>query len=93
MTASRDGDHAFGGAADDGDLALGVEFEAVVAQVLGGDGVAEGLGAPGDGVLVEVGVDGVGGGVLEFLGRGEVGEALGEVDGAVAHAPAGSSRG
>ena len=53
------GDHALGGAAADGDFALGVDLHAVGAPILGGDGVAEGLGAPGDRVLVDVGVDGV----------------------------------
>ena len=83
------GDHAFGGAAADRDFALGIEFQAIGAPVLGGDGVAEGLGAPGDGVLIDVGGDGVGRGALQRGGRGEIGKALGQVDGAVAEGQAG----
>ena len=61
-------------------MALGVELQAGETPVLGGDGVAQRLGAPGDGVLVDVGLDRLAGGVLERLGRGEIGEALGQVD-------------
>src|SRR3712207_8639795 len=42
--------------------------------------ISEGLGPPGDGVLVDVVVDGLLGGVLELLRTGEVGEPLREVD-------------
>ena len=77
-------DHAFGGAAADRDFALGVEVHRVVARVLGRDGVAERLGAPGDGVLVDIGVDSCRGGAFERFGRGEIGKALGEIGGAVA---------
>ena len=83
------GDHAFGRAAADRDLALGVELDSVSALVFGGDGIAERLGAPGDGVLIDIGVDGLGGSVLEDRGSGKVREALRQVDGPVMHGQAG----
>ena len=48
-------DHALGGAAANCDFPLGIDLQAVMAAILGGDGVAERLGAPGDGVLINVG--------------------------------------
>ena len=77
------GDHAFSGAAADGDFAFGIEFEAMPTAVFFGDGLAEVLDAPGDGVLVLVVVDGAAGGLFEVSGSGKVREALREVDGAV----------
>ena len=70
------GDHAFGGAAAHRDLAFGIVLHPIGARVLGGDGIAKRLGAPGDGVLVDVGGDGLGRGLLQCFGGGEVGEAL-----------------
>ena len=51
-----------------------------------GDRLAQRRRAPGDGVLVHVGLDGRAGGVLERLGRREVGEPLGQVDAVGGHA-------
>ena len=76
-------EHRLGAAAGDGDLGLGVDVQAEVPGGVLGDGLAEVAGAPGDGVLVDVGLDGPAGGGLD-LGRGrEVGHPLGQVDGAV----------
>jgi hypothetical protein len=80
--SEEDGGHAFGGAADDGDLAGGVDIEAVVMAGFVGDRLAEGRDAPGDGVLIVVGFDGARGGGFEPSGGREIGEALREVDGA-----------
>ena len=41
-----------------------------------GDGVAQFLRAPGDGVLIDVGGDGLLRGALDFGGRGKIGKAL-----------------
>src|SRR6185437_16300936 len=41
--------------------------------------------APGDGVLVDIVADGLDGGFLDEVRGGEVGEALGEIDGVVLH--------
>ena len=79
------GDHALGGAAADRDFAVGVEFHAIGPPVFGCDGIAKRLGAPGDGVLIDVGVDGFGRGALQNRGRGKIGEALRQIDGPVAY--------
>src|SRR5438270_9680398 len=83
----RDGeqrrDHAFGGPAADRNFAFRVDFEPVGARIFTGDGVAERLRAPGDRVLVVVGLYGVDGGLFEVHRGGEIGVALGEVDRAV----------
>jgi hypothetical protein len=81
--------HGFGGAATDGDFALGIDGEALGAVEFLDDGVAERLGAPGDGVLIDVVGDGLAGGFFDFEGRGEVGETLGEIDGVVLEGEAG----
>ena len=47
------------------------------------DGVAQGLRAPGDGVLIDVVGDGLARGFLDFGGRGKIGKTLGEIDGVV----------
>src|SRR5262249_16943794 len=75
--------YALGGAAADGDVLVGVVVQAVERPRLGGDGLAQGGGAPGDGVLVVAVLDGPAGGVLDGLRRVEVGHALAEVDGVV----------
>ena len=72
--------HRFSRATGDRDLALGVDFEAVVPPDFLRDGVAETRIAPGDGVLVDVGRDRFDGGAFDEIGRGEIGEALGQVD-------------
>jgi hypothetical protein len=76
-------DHRFGGAAGDRDLGLGIDGVAALALRLGGDRVAEALGAPGDGVLVDVGVQCRGGSVLESCGCPEIGKSLRQIDGVV----------
>ena len=81
--------HGLGGAAGDGDLAVRLEVEAVEALRLGGDGVAQARRAPGDRVLVDVGVNRVDRGLLDEVGGGKVRVALGEVDGVVDHREAG----
>lgn len=76
-------DHRLGGTAGDGDLGLGVDLLPAreVARGDGGDGIPERLGAPGDGVLVDVRVDRIGDRSLELRRAGEVGEPLGQADG------------
>ena len=88
-------DHRLGRAAGDGDLGLRVDGAPAreVPRRRRGDRVAQRLRAPGDRVLVDVGVDGLGDRVLELGRAGEVREALGEADRAVLRPPAGSSRG
>ena len=81
--------HPLRGAATDRDFTLRVELHAVGAGVLGGDGVAQRLGAPGDGVLVDVRADGFRRGLLERFGSREIGESLSQVDGPMAHRQAG----
>ena len=76
--------HRLGRAAADGDLALGIDGHALRALEFRGDGVAKCLCAPGDGVLIDVRVDGRLRGVLDFGGRGKIGKALRQIDGAVA---------
>ena len=80
------GHHGLGGAAGDHDILVGVDRHAHKVLLLGGEGLAHGLGAPGDGVLVvkRLGVGGDGAEAIEQLRRGiEVREALRQVDGAV----------
>ena len=57
--------------------------ESVGAVEFFGDGVAQRFRAPGDGVLIDVRGDGVLRGALDFRGRGKIGKALREIDGAV----------
>lgn len=65
--------------AADGEVGEGVDVQAVVPFHRRRENVADPLHVP---VLVEVGGDGGGGGGLDVGGRREVGEPLGEVDGA-----------
>ena len=51
------GHHRFGGAAADRDLFVGHDRHAVAARELARDRLAQRARAPGDGVLVDVGVD------------------------------------
>ena len=76
-------EHRLGAAAGDGDLGLGVDVQAEVPAGVLGDRLAEVAGAPGDGVLVDVGLDRPAGGGLDLGGGGEVGHPLGQVHGAV----------
>jgi hypothetical protein len=76
-------DHRLGGAAGDGDLALGIGLEPVALRVHPRQHVAEPVGTPGDRVLVDVGPDGADCCLLEGLGRWKIGEALGEIEGVV----------
>src|SRR5207253_5021774 len=62
---------------------FGIHGHTVPVGVLAGERVAQPLGSPGDGVLVHVVRDGARGGVLQDVGRGEVGEPLRQVDGIV----------
>ena len=77
--------HRFGRAAANRDLALGIDRYALRALEFRGDGVAERLRAPGDRVLIDVRGDGRLRRVLDFGGRGKIGKALREIDGAIAH--------
>ena len=83
------GHHGFGGAAADGDFALGVVGDVLGAGEFFDDGVAQRLGAPGDGVLIDVVGDGLAGGFFYFFGGGEIGETLGEIYGVVLQGEAG----
>src|SRR5215472_3427006 len=82
-------DHTFRGPAADRNFSLWIIIEAVGSPVFGSDRVAEGLGAPGDWVLVEVRVDGVLRCPLDILRGAEIGKPLGQVDGAAFHRQAG----
>ncbi len=77
------GHHGLGGAAGDYDILVGVHRHAHKMLLLGGKRLTHGLGAPGDGVLVEVLVRYLRETVGDLLGRLKVGEALRQVDGAV----------
>ena len=80
------GHHGLGGAAGDYDILVGVHRHAHKVLLFGGERLAHGLGAPGDGVLVieRLGVAGYGAEAIEQLRRGiEVREALREIDSAV----------
>ena len=80
------GHHGLGGATRDHDVLVRVDRHAHKVLLLGGERLAHGLGAPGDGVLVieRLGVGGNGAEAIEQLRRGiEVREALREIDGAV----------
>ena len=79
------GHHRLGRAAGDGDLAVRVQVQAGEAQGLGGDRFAQAGGAPGDGVLVDIGVDRVDRGLLDEIRGGKVRVALGEVYRPVEH--------
>jgi hypothetical protein len=82
-------EQGLGGAAGDGDLGLRIDGVAVARLEVGGDGMAQ-AGQPGGGrVLVAVTGDGPRRGLLDEGGRGEVGEALAEVDRAVLDGQAG----
>ena len=78
-------DHGLGRAAANRDFALGIDRDALPQLHLPGDGIAQVLRSPGDGVLIDVG----GNGFLRRafdLGRSrEIGKALRQVDGAVQH--------
>ena len=76
-------DHRFRRSAGDREHRLRIDRHRVEVAVRPGERVAEGLAAPGDRVLVEVGVDRALRRLLHLRGRGEVGEALREVDAAV----------
>ena len=78
------GHHGLGTAAGDDDLAVRVDLVAHQAGLLRGERLAEVLRAPGDGVLVEVLVRYLRETVGDLLGRLKVGEALRQVDRAVA---------
>ena len=77
------GHHGFGGAAANGDFALGIDANALGAFEFLDDGVAQALGAPGDGVLVDVVGDGLAGGFLKFRGGGKIRKTLRKIDGIV----------
>ena len=83
-------DHRLGRAAGDGHL--GLRVDRVPARELArgrrGDRVAQRLAAPGDGVLVDVGIDRGRDGRLQLGRAGEVGKALREADRAGRHGQA-----
>ena len=81
--------HALGGAAAHRDLGLRVVVEPAEAPRLADQGLAQSLRSPGDGVLVDVGLERPGGLVLDRRRRREVREALGEVDAVVFQAQPG----
>ena len=85
MMRHHRGHHGFGRAAADGDLALGIERNALRLREFCRDGVAQRFRAPRDRVLVDVAVDCVFGGLLDFSGGGEIRESLREIHGAVLH--------
>ena len=76
-------DHRFGRAAGDGDHRLRIDAHAIEVAVGLRDRIAQRLRAPGDRVLVDVRVDRALRGLLERGRRGEIREALREVDAAM----------
>ena len=75
-------DHALGGAADNRNLRVGIDRPAGIGSAgLGGDGVTKALGPPGDGVLVDIRVEGGLGCFLQLRRTWKVWEALCQVDG------------
>ena len=79
-------DHPLGRAARDRDVATGLDpGHPVSLSVVPRERVAESLGSPRDRVLVDIGGDRVAGGLLDLLGRREVGESLRKVDRVVLH--------
>ena len=75
--------HRFGRAAADRDLLVGDHLDAVAAGERLRDRLAKRARAPRDRVLVDVGVDGGAGGLLDRSRRRKIGKALREVDAAV----------
>ena len=70
-------------AAAHGDLRVGVDRHAVAARELRRDRLAQRPGAPGDGVLVDVGANRGARRLLDRRGRGKIRKALRQIDGAV----------
>ena len=83
------GHHGLGGAAGDHDLAVRVDGHAHEAALLAGQGLAEVLRAPGDGILMGAVMGHPGQGVQKWRGRVEVREPLGQVHRAVLEGDAG----
>jgi hypothetical protein len=81
--------HGFGRTAADGEFALGIDGDTLGASKFVDDGVAQGLGAPGDGVLIDIVGDSLACCFFNFHGSGEIGKALGEIDGVVLEGEAG----
>src|SRR5215813_1688428 len=77
------GDHRLGRAAGDDNLAVGIDVQSQMPFRLRGDRFPKTLGAPGDRVLIDVGVDGFAGRAFDVFRGREVGEALREIDRAV----------
>ena len=75
--------HRFGAAAGDDEVLVGVDRQAAEPVDLLGEGLTEARGAPGHGILVMRTARGAFQGGQQFLGRGEVREALRQVDGPV----------
>ena len=68
-----------------GNFVSGSTVEPLPFVHLAGDGVAQVLGSPGDGVLIDVGGDRFLRGALDFGGRGKIREALRQIDGVILH--------
>ena len=69
----QSGDHGFSRPATDGDLLFPDRPDALPALHLPGDCIAQILRAPGDGVLIDVGGDGLLRGLLDLRGSGKSG--------------------
>ena len=78
-------DHGFGRAAADRDILFGINRNALPQAHLAGDGLAQILRTPGNGVLINVGGYGALRSLFDFGRGGEIGEALRQVDRAVQH--------
>src|SRR6185312_11409718 len=70
-------------AATDGEFAFRIDVKAVEAFVVFRDGVAERFSTPGNRVLVNIGFNRFARGALHFRRGGEIGKALGEINGPV----------
>ena len=78
-------DHGFGGAAANRDFALRIDRDALPQLHLPGNGVAQVLRSPGNGVLIDVGCDRFLRRTLDLSGCGKIRKALREVDRVVQH--------
>ena len=76
----QDHQHRLGAAAGDRDLGLRIDREPQVPGGVLGDGLPQVSRSPGNRILVHVVLDRATGGVLEYLGSGEIGHPLRQVD-------------
>ena len=84
--------HRFRRTAANRDFAFRIDGDALRALEFLSDRVAKRFRTPGDGVLIDVRVDGFLRGALDFSRSAEIGKSLREIDGAMLQAPGASFR-